>query len=154
MIIHHKKKFLADLSILFAIITSTSFYTPSATDANERNGGTARTIDLSSLDANTGFSIKGISENDLLGRSVSLVGDLDNDGFDDLAILSYGSPHFRGEAYIVYGSDTELPDFAGGTLSSSSDLNNDGFDDILIGAELTDRAVSTCVNQLPLIYQF
>ena len=109
---------------------------------------------MSSLDANTGFSIKGISENDLLGRSVSLVGDLDNDGFDDLAILSYGSPHFRGEAYIVYGSDTELPDFAGGTLSSSGDLNNDGFDDILIGAELTDRAVSTCVNQLPLIYQF
>ncbi len=90
---------------------------------------------------------------DVSGSSVSISGDVNGDGFDDIII---GSGNGQ-EAYIMFGStsglmkDTNLsnadaslvgePDSgrAGRSISTGGDVNNDGFDDILIGADLNSE---------------
>lgn len=93
---------------------------------------------------------------DQLGKSVAIVGDLNNDGFDDIVL---GAPYhdvYRrdgGKIYIILGksngwvtngnieqhadasflSDNE-DDQAGYMVSGAGDVNGDGYDDFLIGA--------------------
>ncbi len=58
-------------------------------------------FDLTNLDGNKGFAIKGFNNNnDYLGKVVDSAGDLNGDGFDDL-IISDDSPT---AAYVVFGS--------------------------------------------------
>jgi len=93
---------------------------------------------------------------DDLGGSVSNIGDIDGDGYDDivLGVSTHGS--FRGAAYVVYGGpNTQLSDidlerttlnpattgfsilgggnsYLGSTVSSAGDINGDGYDDIAV----------------------
>lgn len=76
---------------------------------------------------------------------ISLLNDINGDGFDDLAI---GSPAYNdnaGRAYVFLGGadPDSLPDFVlegaaldgfGNSVSSAGDINDDGFGDIIIGA--------------------
>jgi len=93
---------------------------------------------------------------DMFGRDVSLVGDLDEDGFDDLLIgaaldddLGDGS----GAGYVFYGSasgvdesteikllapDGESGDNFGFAVSGGGDFNGDGADDLIVGAFADD----------------
>ena len=124
-------------------------------------------IDLSSVasfPATAGFKIQGTAAGDLLGRSVSGLGDINGDGISDFIIGAINAdPSSRidaGEAYVIYGraagvawpnidlsSTTSFPASAGfkiqgaaagGALGISvsglGDINGDGISDFIIGA--------------------
>ncbi len=127
-------------------------------------GGFGASLELSSLDGNNGFNINGIDTNDYSGRSVSIAGDVNGDGFDDLIIGAYlagpGGRSGAGESYLVFGkaggfgASLELSsldgsngfvingidslDTSGTSVSSAGDVNGDGFDDLIIGAPRAD----------------
>lgn len=106
----------------------------------------------------SGLEIYGHRPNDLAGRSISDVGDVNNDGFDDFII---GAPQVsiesarEGSAYLIYGGPTGMGeidvtnltdaqgfridghdffDMVGSTVSGAGDVNGDGFDDLLVSA--------------------
>ena len=84
-----------------------------------------------------------------LGRMLTVPGDLDGDGVDDLAVMAWG----RNEVWLYYGStffspgstadaaftgmdqhdDTDSYADASGLLGSAGDLDGDGDDELLIG---------------------
>lgn len=86
---------------------------------------------------------------DKFGTSVSLAGDIDNDGYDDIlagGILFGGSGFvrvFSGQTGTIlrdYKGDSDLGNEFGFSVSFAGDVNNDGFDDIIVGAHLNDSA--------------
>jgi len=94
----------------------------------------------------------GESADDSVGHSVSGVGDINNDGYDDIVIGAENedsNASNAGAAYIVLGpvsgnvdlidADQKLlgensSDYAGNYVSGVGDVNADGYDDIVIGA--------------------
>lgn len=125
-------------------------------------GGFAPEIELSSLDGTSGFRLDGVA-GDGSGVSVSSIGDIDDDGFDDFAIGAYGSDANglnSGATYVVFGrADAFAPvvdlssldgvtgfrldggaekDSIGTSISAAGDVNNDGFDDFIIGTYLAN----------------
>lgn len=110
-------------------------------------------IKLSKLDGSNGFVLSGLRRKQYLGELVSFVGDVNGDGFDDIAMRSnsgcwpaeclekpvifFGRPDFQRRYnidlekkgpnnYVVLSSS---PDVAT-RLSAAGDMNGDGFDDI------------------------
>ena len=84
------------------------------------------------------------------GHSVAGVGDIDNDGFDDVVV---GAPTGTESVYVYYGSTSGLASTPDDTISSplggtdddwgwdvagAGDINNDGFMDVIVGARLYD----------------
>jgi len=126
--------------------------------------GAGGTLELSSLDGTNGFVLNGIDANDQSGRSVSIAGDMNGDGVDDLIIGAYrADPNVNssGESYVVFGgagvgaggafelssldgtngfvlNGFGADDRSGGSVSSAGDVNGDGVDDVIIGAFLAD----------------
>ncbi|MEE9345417.1 MAG: hypothetical protein V3U88_07395, partial [Methylococcales bacterium] len=123
--------------------------------------GAHGTVELSALDGSNGFVLNGVAEGDSSSISVSEVGDVNDDGVDDLLIGAFGaSPNgvLSGASYVVYGASgvgadgtLELSaldgsngfvlngvaeiDFSGLSVSTAGDVNDDGVDDLLIGAD-------------------
>ena len=121
-------------------------------------------IELGSLSEADGFRLDGVAENDRSGNSVSMVGDVNGDGIDDLIIAAYtadpGNNSNAGSSYVVFGTNGERGDLTNGALALSSldgtsgfridgaeaddssgfsvsaagDINGDGIDDLIIGA--------------------
>lgn len=104
-------------------------------------------------------SFLGENGGDLSGRSVSVAGDVNDDGIDDILIGAPGRNEFgpdTGQTYLILGKETgwgldvELGDFdasyvgeqtsdlSGNSVSGAGDFNGDGIDDILIGATGND----------------
>ena len=119
--------------------------------------GTASGLDTSAADKlNAGTSASGIE----FGGSVSLAGDIDADGYDDVVIgarKASGSYTQNGLAYVFYGSSTGIVsgssdtleasdaadyDYFGGAISGAGDVNGDGYDNVLVGAYHNDDAGS------------
>jgi len=79
-------------------------------------GGFGASIALSSLNGVNGLRIDGIDTLDESGQTVAALGDVNGDGFDDIAIGAYlADPDGRvsaGETYIVFGSSTVRTLFA------------------------------------------
>ena len=107
-------------------------------------------LDLASLDGTNGFAITGIEADGLLGSSVSYAGDLDQDGYADIAIGAEGAD----KVYVLFGSEElgatgsvdlstldgqnglviEGSDSLGFSVSGAKDVNSDSIDDLIIGA--------------------
>ena len=120
-------------------------------------------IDLSSLNGATGFSIGVETVGDRSGFSVSSAGDVNGDGLDDLVIgAPYANPNGQrsGATYVVFGSATGFGsnldlsgldgsngfklngqaagNESGWSVASAGDVNGDGIGDIIIGAPSFD----------------
>jgi hypothetical protein len=116
-------------------------------------------FDLTTLDGNNGFVVKGANISDFSGVSVSEAGDLNGDGVDDLLIgasqVDLGERQDAGATYVVFGREDGFSDEinlsnlgsngltingiaagdnSGFSVSSLGDINSDGFADIGIGA--------------------
>ncbi len=93
--------------------------------------------------------LTGEAAGDAFGQAVAGVGDLNDDGFDDLVV---GAPYHdaigpgSGRAYVFYGgaSPEATPDlildgialnsYFGYSVAGAGDLNDDGFADVIVGA--------------------
>ena len=115
------------------------------------SSGWTMDLDLSNADA----SFIGEDAGDYSGSSISSVGDVNGDGYDDILIGAYendDASSSSGQTYLILGKasgwamDTDLSnadasflggaylDFSGRSVSGAGDVNGDGYDDILIGA--------------------
>ena len=116
-------------------------------------------FDLATLDGSNGFAVR-IEASSFIGRNVAGIGDVNNDGFDDI-IFETGTGF---DSYIVYGTSTNLGasltlrssiadgitasrirafDTSGqfgdqGSIQNAGDFNGDGIDDFVIGAAGTN----------------
>lgn len=119
-------------------------------------GDSTRYSDTSASLSSAAATFTGQGTQDASGYSVTGLGDVNNDGYEDFAVGAY----LEGEVYIIYGKSTEYSgglslSNVGGTIdgvqlldssgerfgysvSRAGDVNNDGYDDILIGAPYAD----------------
>jgi len=112
----------------------------------------------------SGFTLTGALAGDHFGSSVSGIGDINGDTYDDFAIGAEARNSWQGAVYVVYGQATPgdidlssgaalspastgfriyggaLGDNFGFTVSKAGDVNNDGIVDILVGAWAVDSA--------------
>lgn len=127
------------------------------------SSGFPANFSLSTLNGSNGFVIKGIAADDSTGCSVSSIGDVNNDGLDDLIIgarFSDAKGNNSGRTYVVYGQQGSFPktlelsslngsngfvingitadDRFGRAVNTASDVNNDGIEDFIIGARLAN----------------
>ncbi|WP_193323708.1 MBG domain-containing protein [Marinifilum sp. N1E240] len=84
--------------------------------------------------------------NTYFGNSVAGIGDVNNDGFDDVMIGAEAYVSNKGRAYIFFGgtdmdskpdvilTGEEINNYFGCSFAGAGDVNNDGFDDVLVGA--------------------
>ena len=70
--------------------------------------GFAASLNLSTLGGSDGFRVSGVANGDDSGYQVSAAGDVNGDGFDDIAVSSsHASPHDQtgaGETYVIFGA--------------------------------------------------
>lgn len=121
------------------------------------------TIDSSSLNGATGFTVKGLHTADLITRFGATIagGDVNNDGFDDLLIGAPGMNQSRGALYVVFGkaggfgaeinlaaldgnngfvvSPENIPGGQLGSAVAVGDFTGDGLNDIAVSADQTSR---------------
>lgn len=117
-------------------------------------------VTLATMPNSIGFRLYGENSGDLAGYGVSLAGDINGDGFDDIIVGAFrngpqtnGSP--AGAAYVVFGKASPFGNIDLGTLdgrngfklaggpggdvglsvASAGDTNRDGFDDLIVSAE-------------------
>lgn len=128
-----------------------------------RRGEFPATFNLDDLNGSNGFVLNGADIDERAGISVSSVGDVNGDGFDDFAVGAYyangGGDNRSGRAYVVFGDGGSFApslnlsslngqngfevtginsfDLLGRNLSSS-DVNGDGVSDLLLGAPGAD----------------
>ena len=116
------------------------------------------TIPLSSLDGTNGFKLSGVSGDDNVGQSVSALGDINGDGFNDFAVDSIYAGG-SGAAYVIYGAVSGFPanfalaslstatgfkitgasgDLIGLAIAPAGDVNGDHIADIVLTAEAAD----------------
>ncbi len=75
---------------------------------SENGFGVNGVLDLATLDGTNGFVLNGVAPDDGAGWSVSDAGDVNNDGFDDVAVSAFqADPNGdqSGESYIILGGE-------------------------------------------------
>ena len=114
-------------------------------------------FNLSSLNGDNGFKLEGETANDASGCSVTVAGDINGDGHNDLLIGAYGYGSGIGRSYVVFGGpgigssglillsslngangfklDGENSgDSSGVSVDVAGDINGDGHADLIIAA--------------------
>ncbi|MBA3547431.1 MAG: FG-GAP repeat protein [Nannocystis sp.] len=102
-----------------------------------------------------GFVIDGAAPDDYSSRAVQRLGDINQDGHQDLVVSAHNAANNAGRIYVVFGKSAGGPisladledkengfeitgevmgDTAGRSISGPGDVNGDGLPDILIGA--------------------
>ena len=135
-----------------------------------RPGAFTADINLTTMNAASGFQIAGEMENDEIGRVVSSIGDFNGDGFDDLIIANYqlsrGVTTQIGGNYVVFGGSgltssvnlsalngsngfrifgTTGSEQLGSSVSGVGDLNGDGFADFIVAQGFSGTGLSYVV---------
>ena len=125
---------------------------------------------LNSLDGSNGFRLDGVSAEDRSAQAVSIVGDVNGDGFDDVLVGSLLANGQAGASYLVFGAANgfaahmslgalngnngfRLSGAAAGDLAGAvravGDVNGDGYDDLMVGAPGADtNGLSSGANYL------
>ncbi|MES2572752.1 MAG: integrin alpha, partial [Verrucomicrobiota bacterium] len=149
---------LADFVIGASGANAAGAYSGAAYVIYGKTAAFAPAVELSGLDGTTGFRLGGESAADSAGYSVSLAGDINGDGLDDLVVgainAEIGAPGQSG-AYVLYGktggfgANMSLGSIDGqngfkltsggpfsstGTAVGAGDVNGDGYDDVIVGA--------------------
>ena len=125
--------------------------------------GFSASFNLANLNGINGFIVPSIALNSHLGSSVSMAGDINGDGIDDLVLGAYlGSSHSGTDAsYVIFGSregfatvfnlrnlngtngftipGIALSDGLGTSVSTAGDVNGDGLSDLVFGAPWTSN---------------
>ncbi|MGK7913879.1 MAG: FG-GAP-like repeat-containing protein [Synechococcus sp.] len=116
-----------------------------------RCDGTFPTVDLASLSSREGFVIKGAERGDNAGQNVSGVGDINQDGFDDVIIdadsgsyVVFGRASIQAGARVVPGSSNRA-DNLGGTAGKDL-LRGLGGNDSLVGGSGNDEIFGNLGN--------
>ena len=133
-----------------------------------RDGGFTTEVDLSSLGSD-GITISGISAVDASGTSVASLGDINDDGFNDIGIgapLRDSGAENAGQGYVIFGQESgfdagflrlsnldgsdgfaingiAVDDQLGTDISGVGDVNNDGFNDFAVSAVGADNEAGT-----------
>lgn len=138
--------------------------------------GCARCTDLQNLPATGGTEFHAGEAGDALGRSVAIIGDINADGIDDLAI---GAPHgtiagASGKTWVVFGEIGGLPamldlqtldgsnGFAlttsaagaalGFAVTGIGDFNGDGIDDLGVSAARADAPAGYDIGKVYVLF--
>ncbi|MGD1916141.1 MAG: GC-type dockerin domain-anchored protein [Phycisphaerales bacterium] len=140
------------------------------------DGGLPRFDSVSSLDGSNGFTFRGASAEDSLGRATGS-GDFNGDGISDVVIgaptADSGSSR-SGESYVVFGRSDGFPaslgpddldgangfripgavgrEFSGTGVAGVGDLNGDGVDDLMIGTANTTGSGATGVAKVYVVF--
>jgi hypothetical protein len=93
------------------------------------------------------WTAAGESAADAFGGAVAPAGDVNGDGYSDVAVGAWGYDNGRGQAYLYHGSEDGLVqtpawsatgqnagDRFGRAVMTAGDVNGDGFDDLVVGA--------------------
>jgi hypothetical protein len=143
-----------------------------------KEGDMGDNFNLSDLNGSNGFTINGIGSLDNAGWSVSDLGDINDDGIDDIIIGANNANSSYGQSYVIYGSrDSFSSTFElsnlngtngfiissiaetgnlGHSVSGAGDVNGDDVKDLIISAPFADSGAGaayvvfgTPVNKAP-----
>ena len=145
------KKILRIIMVLILIIICNTKTGYSQNNQMQANTPQDRVNDIPSITSNENkfeiiITIRDSYKYCALGRSVSGIGDINQDGYDDIVIGNPTKNNYTGEAWIVYGGEAmdSIPDIIlhgenehdafGGIVTSIGDINGDGDEDFAISA--------------------
>ena len=121
-----------------------------------KSSGFTPEINLSSLDGSNGFVLIGNSNFENAGYSIASLGDINGDGYNDIAAITSGSGSVNGKCYVIYGKNGNFPATIkvadingtngfiihgdatvgkiGQKIAALGDVNGDGIPDIGLGS--------------------
>uniref|UniRef100_A0A8C7K471 Integrin, alpha V n=1 Tax=Oncorhynchus kisutch TaxID=8019 RepID=A0A8C7K471_ONCKI len=90
----------------------------------------------------TPITLSGTEIYSRFGSSIATLGDLDMDGFNDIAIAApYGGQKHRGLVYIHNGRAAGPDPVFGYSLHGATDIDQNGYPDLIVGVFGADKAV-------------